>query len=483
MGVPGLWDILRPAGQRRVQSESWGNLGLRIGIDVSLWFYHASQGRGGENPELRTLFFRCTRLMSMPFLPLFLFDGPGRPKIKRGKHTMGRSHWLTSGMKEFIAAFGFEWREAPGEAEAELAYLNKIGVIDAILSDDVDAFLFGALTVIRNPSPTLAGNKRRRQDDPKDDSHSLVYRSTDIQHHDDIQLTRGGLILVGILQGGDYCEQGLRGCGVSIAHGLARCGLGDSLLDVARTKTRHELEAFLAVWRDELRRELRTNKHGYLPRNYNKLTDTIPESFPDINVVLAYAIPVTSETRGRPYIVDWNKQPDFPRITALCATVFQWEDRVLLLERFRTVLWPLAVFRILRYTLVTSTSTSTLDDLLIQIHSSRRHRSTDNILEYRLEISPAILVRLCNLSEWIDETLETTEPQSFDSPQGGSNEERKRTTSNEAKHPGRHMKIWLPACIVEAVNPGMVETFERSRKSKQVKHTARWTKVPVVVAE
>ena len=39
--------------------------------------------------------------------------------------------------------------QAPGEAEAELAYLNRIGVIDAVLSDDVDTFVFGAHTVIR----------------------------------------------------------------------------------------------------------------------------------------------------------------------------------------------------------------------------------------------------------------------------------------------------------------------------------------------
>ena len=39
--------------------------------------------------------------------------------------------------------------QAPGEAEAELAFLNRIGVIDAIISDDVDNFLFGATMVIR----------------------------------------------------------------------------------------------------------------------------------------------------------------------------------------------------------------------------------------------------------------------------------------------------------------------------------------------
>ena len=40
-------------------------------------------------------------------------------------------------------------RQAPGEAEAELASLNRIGVIDAIISDDVDTFLFGATMIIR----------------------------------------------------------------------------------------------------------------------------------------------------------------------------------------------------------------------------------------------------------------------------------------------------------------------------------------------
>lgn len=39
--------------------------------------------------------------------------------------------------------------KAPGEAEAELAHLNSTGIIDAILSDDVDNFLFGAKTVVR----------------------------------------------------------------------------------------------------------------------------------------------------------------------------------------------------------------------------------------------------------------------------------------------------------------------------------------------
>ena len=40
-------------------------------------------------------------------------------------------------------------RQAPGEAEAELASMNSLGIIDAVITDDSDIFLFGAVTVIR----------------------------------------------------------------------------------------------------------------------------------------------------------------------------------------------------------------------------------------------------------------------------------------------------------------------------------------------
>lgn len=158
--------VLRPAGQVRSLTElavedgfnanpSYQR-GFRIGIDASIWFFHAAYGKEGENPELRTLFFRCCRLLQSPLLPLFVFDGPNRPAVKRGKRVGGNVHWLTQGMKNIIDAFGFEWSVAPGEAEAELAYLNRVGVIDAVLSDDVDNFLFGATMVIRKSVLTFS---------------------------------------------------------------------------------------------------------------------------------------------------------------------------------------------------------------------------------------------------------------------------------------------------------------------------------------
>lgn len=39
--------------------------------------------------------------------------------------------------------------QAAGEAEAELAKMNELGVIDAVLTEDSDALVFGAQVVIR----------------------------------------------------------------------------------------------------------------------------------------------------------------------------------------------------------------------------------------------------------------------------------------------------------------------------------------------
>ena len=116
--------LLQPAGKRRsltdlavvdgFERNIGGVRGLRIGIHTSIWFGHAAYGhaaygREGENPELRTLFFRCSRLLSIPLLPLFVLDGPKRPSVKRNKKISGKAHWLTDGMKNIIEAFGFEW--------------------------------------------------------------------------------------------------------------------------------------------------------------------------------------------------------------------------------------------------------------------------------------------------------------------------------------------------------------------------------------
>lgn len=71
-------------------------------------FHHAGvHMQAGENPELRTIYFRLARLLKLPVVPIFVFDGPGRPPVKRGKQVRSKPHWLTDGFKRLVDAFGF----------------------------------------------------------------------------------------------------------------------------------------------------------------------------------------------------------------------------------------------------------------------------------------------------------------------------------------------------------------------------------------
>lgn len=62
----------------------------------------------GQNAVLQAFFWRLTHLLSLPVAVLFVFDGPDRPGIKRGKQVKGTPHWMENGAKSFIEAFGFQ---------------------------------------------------------------------------------------------------------------------------------------------------------------------------------------------------------------------------------------------------------------------------------------------------------------------------------------------------------------------------------------
>ena len=51
---------------------------------------------------------------------------------------------------EMLDTLGVSWVQAAGEAEFSAARLNAEGKVDAIITDDSDAFCFGAIKVLRN---------------------------------------------------------------------------------------------------------------------------------------------------------------------------------------------------------------------------------------------------------------------------------------------------------------------------------------------
>ncbi|KAL5528396.1 hypothetical protein ACEPAF_7532 [Sanghuangporus sanghuang] len=357
MGVPGLWDILAPAGRTRslaklatdaFESNLSGKRAYRVGIDASIWYKHAAYSKGGENSELRLLFFRINSLIRLPLLPLFVFDGRwGRPKMKRGNR-MGKSGIpdLTRNMKTLLDIFGIEWREARGEAEAELAFLNSVGVIDAIMTDDVDTFLFGANTVIRNPSLSLTGNRSSpatNLDGKPSNQHVMEFRIEDIQTHPEIRMSRGGMILFALLTGGDY-DNGIDKIGKATAHALVRCGFGDELYTAVLNRDVVSLHNFLPAWRQRINTELRENRQGFLKRAAPGLC--LPVNFPNLDLLDKYVRPESNE--GGIQGVWKNKKLNLPQLAAFCEEYFEWGTRTQIIKRFRSLLWDASVIYLLR---------------------------------------------------------------------------------------------------------------------------------------
>ncbi|KDR71016.1 hypothetical protein GALMADRAFT_214050 [Galerina marginata CBS 339.88] len=168
--------------------------------------------------------------------------------------------------------------QAPGEAEAELAKLNELGIIDAILTMDSDAFAFGARCVIR--SMTLADRKKAKLHSEE----MKIYMADFIEHTNDVPLSRGGILLLALTLGGDY-DSGIEGCGPAIAHGLARCGFGDLLLEAGQTLDEDAFELFRQKWLQDFKNEFTMNTKGCLSTRQPKLALNIPETFPERSTV------------------------------------------------------------------------------------------------------------------------------------------------------------------------------------------------------
>jgi Holliday junction resolvase YEN1 len=261
------------------------------------------------------------------------------------------------------------------------------------------------------------------------------------------------MILIGLMSGGDYQQGGIMRCGTTTAHGLAKCGFGDSLYTAATNLSRVQLAEFLVTWRHELCHELRTNSRGEIGRKQPALSNAIPEDFPDIDILFSYVRPITSESMGREsnnLKLTWAKEPDLGKLAGLCEFYFEWGYKESIIKRFRTVMWHSMTLRILRRAVLNldaraEPSTSNLpttpkkkgntviqaygtpskliaqhfsflsvatpskrdvfdsnseneadaeERLVLKIHGTRNHVSTDGMLEYRLEIAPKQLVKM-----------------------------------------------------------------------------------------
>ncbi|KAI5926068.1 hypothetical protein F4810DRAFT_622364 [Camillea tinctor] len=440
---------------------------LRIAIDISIWQFQVQAARGGSNPAVRTLFYRLLRLLGLSIQPIFVFDGPNKPTFKRNKRA-GRGDGVATAMaKRMIRLFGFKIHDAPGEAEAECALLQQSGIVDAVLSEDVDTIMFGCTRTLRNWSSE--GTRAS-----KTPTHVSLYDTEDLRKGTS-GLDREGMVLVALISGGDYLPEGVPGAGVKLACEAARAGFGKSLCRLKRADTSE-----LASWREWLIYELRHNESGFFRTRHKALT--IPEDFPNMEILRYYTHPVVSpaSTLDRLRQQTWDKPVDVVGLREFVQETFDWSYRIGAIKFIRVLAPALLVRKFMARGLEqdngsqdTETAEREESELVKAITSRRTHFSTDATPELRISFIPTDIVGYDfqdEPDEVIDYGRDGLALNSDDEMENAADEEggesAAKATSKKPFNPTETDLSWIPETVAKLGIPLTVEDWEEGQRAK-----------------
>ena len=139
----------------------------------------------------------------------------GRPEEARmyGQRAVTASSSIVEDAKRLLTLMGAPWVQAPGEGEAQSAYMARKGDVWAAASQDFDSLLYGAPRLVRNLSITgrrkLPRKKIYIKIEPELIELEPLFR--------ELEITREQLIDIGILIGTDYNPEGVKGVGPKTA--------------------------------------------------------------------------------------------------------------------------------------------------------------------------------------------------------------------------------------------------------------------------
>lgn len=440
------------------------NRPLRLAVDISIWSFQNQAALGGKNPELRTLYYRLIRLLSLCIQPLFVFDGPNKPPFKRGvKVNPNGAAYFYQDTKDLLSLFGFPIHQAPGEAEAECALLQRNGIVDAVLSEDVDTLMFGCDMHIRNWSSASTKGKTP--------THVDLYRAKATKANSG--LDREGMVLVAMMSGGDYLPGGIKGCGVKTACEAARGGFGTELCKLAEDD-----DEALDKWRDWLKHEIATNEGGYFERSKKALV--IPDDFPDRTVLSYYTHPVTSSTEELQLVsqeLRWDEDVNILQLRLFVAEKLGW-DGLSGAQKFIRTFAPAFLIHQLRKRAGVGHADLAHQELeekrlIKMIEGRRQHFETGNTPELRIGFVPTDLVKL-NLDE---ERVISDKEMSTDSDiderrsDGGSRsvpQSPRKQRVSPPYDPSQVQRLWVLESFVKIGVPLMAETWEESLRGPKL---------------
>lgn len=167
MGIKNLFKFLRKYANAAITEVSLDDLkSSKVAIDMSIYIYQFHSVALSHNivnvdgkyiNHIQGTLHKLSLLLRNDIQPICVFDGSPpaakAPTIANRKklHSMNN---VFADVKTLVKLMGVPIVNSPSEAEAECAYLNKQGIVDYVITEDLDALVFGADRVIKNLKAT-----------------------------------------------------------------------------------------------------------------------------------------------------------------------------------------------------------------------------------------------------------------------------------------------------------------------------------------
>ncbi|KAG8790586.1 DNA repair protein rad2 [Ceratobasidium sp. 428] len=202
---------------------------------------------------------------------------------------------MSAQIQVLLRLFGVPFVNAPMEAEAQCAFLARRGLVEGVITDDSDVFLFGAGKVFRNMF-----NQSKTVE---------CFFSTDLER--ELGLDRETLIALAYLLGSDYTE-GLAGVGPVVAMEIMKEFPG-----------KVGLTEFRAWWRKvQVGRDTETDLKTTFRKRFKKKFKTLhlTEEWPNPKVREAYLEPTVDQSEEK---FQWGL-PDLDGLRQFLGEELSW---------------------------------------------------------------------------------------------------------------------------------------------------------------
>ncbi len=236
---------------------------------------------------------------------------------------------------------------------------------------------------------------------------------------------------------------------------LTWLGFADSLLKVATTMTRPELEAFIPTWCAELIQELAVASNAFSPSlaQFAQFAH-VSSFFPNIDMLLEYANPTITISHD----IQWSRwELSLSTLMSVCEHYFEWGWKSEIVKYFWTIIWPSIVMRamrryamapeqpvfMLRRTFARSQRVGVDIEWILKIMSSKEDPFFNEELLYYVEVDPRMLVYLAEAG------VKGTRPPLLE-----------WKALKEPVNPLSPLKLWLPAVLVREAWLDLVQAYE-----------------------